>query len=368
MRKIEITYTPPWVTFFRKYGLWGTVLIVLSILCVISGLIVTIYFFKHLHAQFEIISDGGKLDLGASGSTGDFIGGLVGTIWSLAGVFLFFLALRLQSKELGLQIQELKETKKVFITQQFENTFFNLLKVQQEIRNGLLESFNNLNEHPEADQDDLLELNFFEVLANELISMYNQITEIVSKKNQSNAQIIKKIQKIMESEEIDRIELIDTEEKRARAAYYIVFNDYHNQLSHYFRHLYHILDFIEQKEEMEVMSEALTRYKGGYEEAKLNINGMSSEEELIRIRYGKFINLIQAQMSSTELLLMFYNGICFKKLKKLILKYNFLENLSENDLLNTEHKAFYADQTIDGEKYSGVNFKNKAKILQQNLK
>jgi hypothetical protein len=65
---------------------------------------------------------------------GEFFGGAVGSIWSLAGVILFFLALIYQRRELELQRQELLETRqildgqsKTIQIQQFENTFFQLL-------------------------------------------------------------------------------------------------------------------------------------------------------------------------------------------------------------------------------------------------
>ena len=86
---------------------------------------------------------------------GDTIGGVVGSLWALAGVLLFYAAFRkqiealedqkeatkttqkaieLQSKELELQREELRQTREVFKeqektlkVQQFESTFFNLL-------------------------------------------------------------------------------------------------------------------------------------------------------------------------------------------------------------------------------------------------
>ena len=92
---------------------------------------------------------------------GDFVGGLVGSIWSLAGVVLFYVALKEQRndfavnrdvfkaqtkaleqqiKEFELQREELHETRKVFILQnetlnfqRFESTFFNLLELHHKI-------------------------------------------------------------------------------------------------------------------------------------------------------------------------------------------------------------------------------------------
>lgn len=68
------------------------------------------------------------------GMAGEFLGGTVGSIWALAGVILFFLALIYQKRELVLQRMELHESRKIMesqsrtiAVQQFENTFFQLL-------------------------------------------------------------------------------------------------------------------------------------------------------------------------------------------------------------------------------------------------
>ena len=92
---------------------------------------------------------------------GDFIGGVIGSIWSLAGVILFYVALteqredikinrktleaqvkalNQQIKEFELQRVELGETRKVFKEQsetlkiqRFENTLFQLINLHHEI-------------------------------------------------------------------------------------------------------------------------------------------------------------------------------------------------------------------------------------------
>lgn len=74
-------------------------------------------------------------DLQSLSMLGEFFGGAVGSIWSLAGVILFYLALIYQRKELELQREELLETRQILDNQsktieiqQFENTFFQLLE------------------------------------------------------------------------------------------------------------------------------------------------------------------------------------------------------------------------------------------------
>lgn len=80
-------------------------------------------------------------------------------------------------------------------------------------------------------------------------------------------------------------------------------------MGHYFRHLYTIIKYIHKN--------------------RFWVN-------------AKFYTaLIQAQMSASELFVLFYNGLIFPKVEYFINKYDLIENLSINDLMKTEHIAFY---------------------------
>ena len=75
---------------------------------------------------------------------GGFIGGVVGSIWALAGVVLFYVALKEQRKEFNLQLEELKSTKEIYELQsntlkiqQFESTFFNLINLLSVMRDKI---------------------------------------------------------------------------------------------------------------------------------------------------------------------------------------------------------------------------------------
>ncbi len=83
-------------------------------------------------------------DFSTLGIAGEFLGGTVGSIWALAGVVLFFLALIYQKRELVLQREELKESRKIMehqsatiAIQQFENTFFQLLNFHINASNNI---------------------------------------------------------------------------------------------------------------------------------------------------------------------------------------------------------------------------------------
>ncbi|HNP19280.1 MAG TPA: putative phage abortive infection protein [Fulvivirga sp.] len=110
-----------------------------------GGIALTYWFFYMLNNKHPNFWE----DPATLGVIGEFLGGTVGSIWALAGVILFFLALIYQKRELVLQREELKESRKIMETQsatigiqQFENTFFQLLNfhvnASNSIRNTIL--------------------------------------------------------------------------------------------------------------------------------------------------------------------------------------------------------------------------------------
>ncbi len=108
----------------------ANILAICAIMAIAAGISVAYLFFYSLSRNNP---DFWK-DADALGVAGEFLGGTVGSIWALAGVILFFLALIYQKRELVLQREELKESRKIMeyqsatiAIQQFENTFFQLL-------------------------------------------------------------------------------------------------------------------------------------------------------------------------------------------------------------------------------------------------
>lgn len=82
----------------------------------------------------------GKLnnkDIEITGQFGDFFGGVVGSLWTLAGVLLYFSALKVQQEQLKAQKEEMKQSEKLLSQQQFESTFFGLLQTQKELKKDL---------------------------------------------------------------------------------------------------------------------------------------------------------------------------------------------------------------------------------------
>jgi len=82
----------------------------------------------------------GQINSNKWGQFGDIVGGVIGALWALAGVILFFLALddqketlRLQREEYKLQLEELQETRKTFEQQNYDTFFFSLIKIYTEV-------------------------------------------------------------------------------------------------------------------------------------------------------------------------------------------------------------------------------------------
>lgn len=86
------------IRFNREKSLINS-FIFLAFASIIIGIVIFIKFMIKLSANYT--TEGGNILLQETGQVGDFIGGVVGAIWSLTGVLLFYATLRLQSKELS---------------------------------------------------------------------------------------------------------------------------------------------------------------------------------------------------------------------------------------------------------------------------
>jgi hypothetical protein len=94
-----------------------TVLLITSVLLILIGIYITWEFFEVISKEYTYSGEG-ELKMDATGQTGDFIGGVVGTLFSLAGFVLLLLTFR----------QQIDAFKK----ERFENRFFELIKFHKE--------------------------------------------------------------------------------------------------------------------------------------------------------------------------------------------------------------------------------------------
>lgn len=263
---------------------------------------------------------------------GDFIGGIVGSLWSLAGVILFYVALTEQRKdieinrdtlkaqvsalnqqieEFELQRTELSETRKVFEEQsetlkiqRFENTFFQLLSLHHELVDKLnfSKTFMTLNERLEKR----------EVLSKAFADLEIKLKYSNSIEERTSTGSTEYKDDIPENKEIAI--------KRLNKAYKeFYFDDYKQILSHYFRNVYHIFKFI-------YFSELI-------EESKKQF----------------YATLVRAQLSSDELFLILYNslhqGLGYPNFLFLIKEFDIMQNFDFRIMAkNPYHQEIYDDK------------------------
>ncbi len=282
-----------------------------------------------------------EIDSEKIGQFGDFVGGIVGSIWALAGVILFYVALteqrgdmatnrevlktqvnalEQQIQEFRLQREEIELTRTVFEEQsrtlkiqQFESTFFNSLNLLNNIIENIVYTDNpkvekkNFNS-PAFPQPDRAKSYYgrdsFEFFFEEFRSKYFR-------------RINKEIKNFIGYEENERNIPKEIIEECTQIAYVNFFTEHQSHLGHYFRTLYNIIKLVKEK------SPTNAKY---------------------------YTNLVRAQLSSYEHLLLFYN--CWSefgsdKFKPLIIEFSLLDNMPKSLLLEKSHESFYPQEAYD---------------------
>ncbi len=277
------------------------------------------------------------IDSGARGTFGDMFGGVNALFSGLAFVGVIY-AVLLQRKELEYQRKELELTRKeiggqreaqeaqseTLKLQQFEGIFFNMLRTQQEITNSITTRLEEINYGGRE---------ALSVLAGEFEIVYLSVKGTPTN-NRMHGHHPSFIFQKSGYGEVDFIGLRDKyrddEDNALKVAYKVFFKANHNQLGHYYRHLYQILAYI---------------YKAYSNEeewiVRMGINYTPEEFYDIFNKYLEYANIVQAQMSSAELSLYFYYGMNYPKTKKLLELFNFLKPIALEDLLDGSHKNYY---------------------------
>jgi hypothetical protein len=115
---------------FNAYEILGYGVIIVGALFIVLG------FFL-----FRFVGDASathSVEMERYGQFGEFIGGVVGSFWALAGVLLFFANLTYQKKEFEQQRVELEKTHKIFKQQDFSSLFLNFISQHNTLMNSLI--------------------------------------------------------------------------------------------------------------------------------------------------------------------------------------------------------------------------------------
>lgn len=253
----------------EKDGLKPLIFLCLAIAILWLGSFILVYF--NLNSWADRSNFGGTF-----GSINALFSGL-----AFAGIIYTIL---LQRRELSLQRRELAETRKVFQeqsatfkSQQFENTFFQLMQFHNEIVKGMDVEINT---GREVTGVDCFRNIYIEFSSSMLLHMKMPPNDWI----------------------IDREYYLWLE-----GLFDNIYTQYSSDLSRYFRSLFNLLNFIDKSE----------------------VNDP--------IRYGKFV---KAQLSSYESLLLFYYElfVASSNHKNLISKYTLLEDIEEERLINSEDR------------------------------
>jgi hypothetical protein len=120
--------------FFRnlreRYGVFGLIVLLFTIIFSIISFVFSVYLIIKL-SSFYIIADKNSLNIEDTGNVGEYVGGVLGTILNVVTIFLLVLTIKLQSRELGIQIEETRRANDEIENQRFETNFFNLLNIQR---------------------------------------------------------------------------------------------------------------------------------------------------------------------------------------------------------------------------------------------
>lgn len=242
------------------------------------------------------------------GTLGDMFGTVNALFSGLAFAGIIFTIL-LQRKELGYQRNELKETRKEFIiqnktlkSQRFENTFYNLVSLHNQIVNDIDYDRTRYNRDRSMVVITVKGRDVFRDRFNNLNSM-----------------------------------LEESDEENVNKTYLEFYKERKTDFGHYFRNLYRIIKMIHE-------TEFVT-----FEELDLDSNNQVDLEKYNLcnfIQKYKYTCIVRAQLSDYELLLLFYNCLSengIEKFKPLVEEYALLKNLPQEDIIYPNLLSLFND-------------------------
>jgi hypothetical protein len=280
------------------------------VILIIAGFFIIISFFAPFVLTLDSINDVAFDN--NTGFIGDTIGGLMNPFIAISGVLLTFLAFFIQFKANRLQQRmfrdELDEQKNQFQKSQFENQFYEMLRLHKENVNEFelkLIIYTEYKSESIKNEEIVKGRRVFKYLIKEFELCYHATKQcfpqnpIKTRINQAygvffhglnevknlNRELFKTLGGVQVNHESDNFRYLNTNVKKTLGIewqdelHYPLFNGYSYQLAHYYRHLFQTVKFIvNQKENL------LT-----YEEKR------------------KYLRILRAQLSNQEQVMLFYN-------------------------------------------------------------
>lgn len=270
----------------------------IKLIHVMAWLFVALGFASALYGVTVIAADPRKFELGNLANLGGFLQGSTASLWALAGLLFIFDTVRTTNKQLEYQEKQLEQQEKESLEQlksiqlqSFENTFFQLLGMLNNITNGL-------EIHEEREAAPPAEGNRITYHGRDCFTYWHSGLRAGYRSAAG------------------QIPPAGTGELPAPTRAFLENHYQQNQtvFGHYFRMLYQLIKFVD---ESKVVTDPLEK--------------------------RRYIHLVRAQLSAHELVFLFYNGLIEKKekLKTKIKAYNLLKHLDPTLLLNPAHAQLY---------------------------
>lgn len=280
------------------------------------------------HAAYLIwreIYVNGQTTMTVLSSYGSYLQGTVQSLWSLAAFLFVFVAFLGQKQQLKMQAYqfnveqrlqeeqgrqqqiELENQRQQFQIQQdsirrqnFENSFFQLLGLHNQIALGMRDLHPPAPSEPSASPIEIVGRDCFEAWFN---SLKSEFWGFEFKDDTSGNPIIEK-----RPNSVDR--------------YMAFYRAYQGTLGHYFRNLYHVFRFIDENDALR-----------------------DADEKVEYKRRRLYTSLVRATLSQFELALLFYNCVSpnGEKFTRLLKKYELLENFDFDSLIEPDDRKLLDD-------------------------
>lgn len=357
----------------RKFINWikHNPILFIAYICVGIGLLIWGGFLLLINKTYNI---GGNLtpeEMAQTGQVGDFIGGVIGSVWALAGVFLYFSALKLQQQELKSQREEMATSQKLLDQQLFEATFLNLLKVQDNIKNSIKAYFftaSIVGYHIEEKSNEIKSSDFFNRGINELARIYSFVSQHTFTKTSIDAinDEIKNFYDIYYNDALEcfmdedkweefkqwvfyqyrgliyyvkedtfkNVHESDNERRICAYSYWLFYHKYEHCLGHYCRHFYNIIKYLDDYK------------KSLLNQLDINSPQYDNEKTKAKNKINSYFAFAQSGLSSSELVILYYNMLLFPNAERLYSTYNIFENMHIESLIKAEHSTFFPNIEI----------------------
>lgn len=285
------------------------------------------------------------------GGLGSFIGGLVGTFLTIVATLYIYKTYHSQKEELKSQKSELILQRQLIAQQQFESTFFNMLNIHRELKNGLKLKSLDFFYHPGPMNygDSYNGVDVFEKISEDYKRIYNDLETLHYERENISSKVSEEklldpqylyslceditnprpltLAHRIDSDWDENNNKAETHKKKILLTYQLLYMNYQNILSHYCRNVYHILKFIRKTEKEDVYTQS---DKTAY--------------------YKQYANIFQSQLNVNEQFILFYNFISFFKNDEvnniffpinIVNHYQFIENIGIDNLILKNHKKQY---------------------------